>query len=59
MAKKSGSRREIDNIKKKAFKKRSYSIRNISSSDLDSDISISGDSEWEELRHPNEFKEIN
>ena len=50
IAKNSGSRREINNTKKiknKAYKKHSYYIIDNSSSDLDSDLSLSSDSELE------------
>ena len=56
---KSGSRREFKNNKAKAYKKRIYSNRNILRSELDSDSSLSSDSEWEEQRNPTKRKEIN
>ena len=48
--------KKIKNIKAKASKKRSYSSRNSSSSVLDSDSSLSNDSDWYEERQTNERK---
>ena len=56
------SRRELNkikNIRAKASKKGSYYISNISISDLDSESSLSRDSDWEEKWQPTEFKYIN
>ena len=65
MAKSSGSRCELKKIKKikkirsKVSKKRSYSIRDISSSDSDSYFSLFSYSERDKIIHPTELKEIN
>ena len=50
---------KIKNIRSKVSRKRSYSISGSSSSVLDSDQSLSVDSDQEEKRQPTENKEIN
>ena len=50
---------KIKKIKDKASSNHSYSSRNIYISESDSDSSLSGDSEWEELIHPTECNETN
>ena len=62
ISKKSGSRRELNNIKNirsKASKKRSYSSSNSSRSGLYYDSSLSIDSDLDEDWQPTERKKIN
>ena len=62
MDERSGSCRElrkIKNTKSKAYKKRSYSIRNSYSSYSDSYSSLYRNSQWYEIGHTTERKDMN
>ena len=62
IAKKSGSRRDIKKIKKidaKSSRKRCNSSSNSSSDELDSNSSLSSDSEWDTYRRSYGRKEMN